>query len=92
MPSLKKTKEWGWGWRWTREMAMQLRALVALQEDPGLVPSTHMAVCNCDYSSRGTHCSLLASSGIRHTCGPQTCMLANTHTHKQQQHRVRLVR
>jgi hypothetical protein len=27
-------------------MAQQLRALVTLQEDLGLVPSTHMVACN----------------------------------------------
>ncbi|KAK7798640.1 hypothetical protein U0070_002731 [Myodes glareolus] len=29
------------------EMAQRLRALTALPEDPGLIPSTHMAAHNC---------------------------------------------
>ena len=28
-------------------MAQWLRALTAIQEDPGLIPSTHIAACNC---------------------------------------------
>ena len=33
-----------WG---AEEMAQQLRALTALPEDPGSIPSTHMAAHNC---------------------------------------------
>ena len=29
------------------EMAQWLRALTAPPEDPGSIPSTHMAVCSC---------------------------------------------
>ena len=37
-PLLKKNKM-----GWAREMAQQLRAFVALEQDPGLIPSTHIA-------------------------------------------------
>ncbi|KAL6077744.1 hypothetical protein STEG23_007898, partial [Scotinomys teguina] len=36
------------------EMALQLRALAALPEDPGSIPSTHMAAHNCNFSSRAS--------------------------------------
>lgn len=37
-----------WGWR----DANQLRALAVLPKDLGLIPSTYVAVQNCDSSSR----------------------------------------
>jgi hypothetical protein len=37
-----RNKNWG-----DREMAQQLRALVAPLEDPGSVPSSHMAAHHC---------------------------------------------
>jgi hypothetical protein len=35
-----------WEWGGAGEMAQQLRALTALEEEPGSVPSTHVAVLN----------------------------------------------
>ena len=56
------------------EVAQWLRALAALVEDLGSVPSTH-TVCNPIW------CILLASMGIRHACSAHTYM-QSTHTHK----------
>lgn len=47
-------------------MAQQLRTLITLAEDSGLVPSTHTVTCH--------HlCPLLASSGARDIYGTNTC-------------------
>ena len=48
-------------------MCQQLKALAALEEDPGLIPSTHMAANKLrmlNSSSWGIQCPLLASSSI----------------------------
>jgi hypothetical protein len=33
--------------KWARDMALHLRALAALAEDPDLIPSTHVTAHNC---------------------------------------------
>jgi hypothetical protein len=38
---------------WAREMAQWLRALAALPEDPGSMPSNHMAAPNCIFQLQG---------------------------------------
>jgi hypothetical protein len=44
-----------------------LKALVALPEGPGLVPSTHMAAHNhLQLQLQGIQCPLVASLGTRH--------------------------
>jgi hypothetical protein len=35
-------------------MTQQLRALTALPEDPGSIPSSHMAAHSCNVCSRGS--------------------------------------
>lgn len=55
------------------EMALWLRALAALQEDPFLITSTHKAAHNVHYSSlRGSDTLFWQAPGIhmehRHTC------------------------
>lgn len=52
-------------------MAHHLRALTALPEDPGSLPSTHMVAHNLLLKFQGTRCSLLASVGTRYTSGTQ---------------------
>lgn len=56
-------------------MAQWFRALATLAEDPGLSPSAHMCLTIISNSSSQGPNPLLASTGIRHTCG--------THTHMQ---------
>ena len=45
-------------------MVPWLRALIAVAEDPILVPRTHVGqlTTTCDYSSRGSHTIFLASA------------------------------
>lgn len=47
-------------------MALELRALAALPEDPGSVPSTHMMAHNTCNSSSEIQCPLLASRDTKH--------------------------
>lgn len=51
-------------------MAQLLRTLVALAEEPGLSPSTHMSATATHNSI--TQCPLLNSMSHRHTHGAQT--------------------
>jgi hypothetical protein len=53
-------------------MVQQLRTSIALAEDLGSVPSSQLSVTQFQKSQ----CSLLASVGIRHTCGAHTYMQA----------------
>jgi hypothetical protein len=46
-------------------MAQWLRALIALQEDPGSIPSTHLGAHNCNSSPR-------AFKNTRYKHGEQT--------------------
>ena len=55
-------------WEALRE-AQQLRELVALGEDPGLVLSTHVTIHN-----PGIQCCLLVSLETRHVFGTQAHM------------------
>lgn len=58
-------------------MADWVRALAVLAEDPGLVPSIHMATqLSVNSISRGSMSPLLASSEARHTCDAHTYMQA----------------
>ena len=64
-------------------MAQWLRALAALSEDPGLIPSIHMVAHDHIYVTPATGDQMLSSGccghyrhiAHRHTCRP------NTHTH-----------
>ncbi|EGW04989.1 hypothetical protein I79_003494 [Cricetulus griseus] len=56
-------------------MAQQLRALVALPEDLGSSPSTHMAAySHLQLQSQGIQHPLPVSMGTRHGCGAQPDM------------------
>ena len=68
----------------TGERVQQLRALAALPEDPGLIPSNHMVVhSHLSLQHQGIPCPLLFSESTRHKYGTQTYMhRQNTHTHK----------
>lgn len=58
-------------------MLEHLRALAAISEDCGAVPSTHTVAHNpLELQFRGTRCSFLAPEGIRHTYDAHT-----THIH-----------
>jgi hypothetical protein len=52
------------------EMAQPLRALAALPENPGLIPSNHRAAHNLELTPvPGHQRPLLASVGTRHVSG-----------------------
>ena len=55
-------------------MAQQLSTLTALVEDPGSVPSTHIAGSICGFSA------FLWLLWVLHTCSPHSCMQAVEHT------------
>jgi hypothetical protein len=55
------------------------RALIALAEDPGLIPSPYIEAHN---QFQGSSYSLLPSLGTRHTCSMHTYMQTNIHTYK----------
>jgi hypothetical protein len=58
-------------------MVQWLRALAALPEDQGLIPSNHMVShIHLQLQFQGIQHSLLTSTGTRHTCGAQPCMHA----------------
>ena len=64
-------------------MSQQLRALAALAEDVGSVPSTHMMVYNhLLLMFQRAQYPILASIGNRLAHSAQTYMQANTHSHK----------
>lgn len=67
----------------TGEMAHQLRALTALEEEPGSVLCTYVMPHNhLQFQSQGIWCYLSASVGTRHSSRMSTFMQANTHIHK----------
>lgn len=67
------------GWRGSSEA----NRLTDLPENLGLIHGTHVAAHNrLELQFEGIQSSLLASVGTRHTCGRQTHMRQNTHTHK----------
>jgi hypothetical protein len=74
-----KNKNWTWGQR----EALGFRALVAVMEGPGSVPSIHVMAHN--YLLTPVPGGLMLSSDLQryqaHMCA-QTYMQANTHTHK----------
>lgn len=54
-------------------MPHQLRALVVLEEDPGLIPRTHISARSPPgLQFQGIQCSLLTSRSTRCTHGVQT--------------------
>jgi hypothetical protein len=58
-------------------MAQQLITLIALSEDPGLIPSTHkMAHKHLELQFQRIRCPLLASIGTRNAHGAQTYVQA----------------
>jgi hypothetical protein len=64
------------------EMAPGLKALAASPDELGLIPRTCRAAIQCSLILvLGHEHPLLASVGIRHTHGEQTCR-PNSHTHK----------
>lgn len=58
------------------EMAERLRALAAVKEDVGLIPSTHLEAHNC--RPRGSN-TLFWPPGALHTSDAQTNMETPTH-------------
>ena len=63
----------------TGEMAQQLKALVALAEDLGLVPSTYMIVHVIHKLSFGNPVLSLESPGTRYAHGVCTSHAGKTH-------------
>ena len=61
-PSLKSTKSGA------EEMTQQLRALVALPEVPGSVPSIHMAAHKCYPNFRGSNILTQTYMQAKHQC------------------------
>ena len=57
-------------------MAQQLRELVALAEDQGLIPNTHRVIHNRPKSTSRRPGSLLTAMGIRRVHGEQMDMEA----------------
>ncbi|KAM7321681.1 hypothetical protein ACRRTK_019773 [Alexandromys fortis] len=62
-------------------MAPLLRALAALPEGPGVIPSTHIAAHNCLTPVPEGSIPLLASVGTRRKYATQTYMQAKKNTH-----------
>lgn len=62
--------------------AHQLRALVALTKDLGLIPSTHVWLTTICNPIPGDKAPASGLGGHVHICGTQTYVQANIHTHK----------
>ena len=58
----------------TEKMVQRLRALAALPEDPGSIPTTHMGDSPLSVNLKRVLSSLLVSEGTRHAHGTHTYM------------------